>query len=209
MTLNKYNEVMEHVQVTEDMRSRILNNIGEGVKEQPKNVIVFPKTRLVAMISVVAAVCILLIVQPWQNSISQKQPDDTLSVPFHITEATSKEELSSLVNFSVEELKELPFQITEKRYAAYGDDMAEITYLGEQQQLSFRKSVGTEDNSGDYETYSLDKKVAVEGVDVTLKGEENKISLAVWTKDGYAYSMRVSEGITEQEMIAMIKAYAK
>ena len=77
--------------------------------------------------------------------------------------------------------------------------MAEIVYSGEGQTATFRKSVGSEDNSGDYNAYANIKNIQIGSLTVTLKGNGDEYTLAIWSADGYAYSIGLSNGISELE----------
>lgn len=75
--------------------------------------------------------------------------------------------------------------------ALYGEDGAD---------MRIRKATGSEDISGDYNEYAQ-----VETVDgVTLKGENNLYSLAVWASEGYSYSINVGEALSQADMLALV-----
>ena len=66
--------------------------------------------------------------------------------------------------------------------------------------MCIRKAPGSEDISGDYNDYSQ-----VETKDgLTLKGEGDTVSLALWTKDGYSYSVSVANALSKTDMLALI-----
>lgn len=70
--------------------------------------------------------------------------------------------------------------------------------------LMIRKAAGTDDVSGDYNTYSKVSEVKQDGVTVSLRGNGDTVSLAVWTKDGYAYAMEAQEHpLSQKEMLAL------
>ena len=72
--------------------------------------------------------------------------------------------------------------------------------------LSIRKARGTSDISGDYNTYSVSKKVTVGARRVTLKGSSNdQFKVAVWTNDNYTYAVVASSGLSEDAMITIIQ----
>lgn len=71
---------------------------------------------------------------------------------------------------------------------------------------SVRKGVGSDDVSGDYNEYEDVYEVNVEGRTVTFKGNYGMVMLAVWQEDGYAYAISIENGVTEDEMIALVAA---
>lgn len=72
------------------------------------------------------------------------------------------------------------------------------------QEILIRKGIGTEDISGDYNTYDEEKQTDIAGYQVQEKGDNGKIMLATWTNDGYTYSVS-APGISENEMEIIIQ----
>lgn len=87
-------------------------------------------------------------------------------------------------------------------------DILEADYEGSNgAELCIRKGAGTEDPSGDYNDYSGSWQVTVENTEVTMKGNDGAVSLAVWQADGAAYSIGIYDapGITAEEMSKLIQ----
>lgn len=94
-----------------------------------------------------------------------------------------------------------------KIYRAMNDEMLEVIYInGEDETGRIRKARGSEDISGDYNEYAETETVSVGGIDVLLKGDAGLVKLAVWTNDGYAYSVSSEAGMTADEMMALVSA---
>lgn len=94
-----------------------------------------------------------------------------------------------------------------KIYRAMNDEMLEVIYVnGEDETGRIRKARGSEDISGDYNEYAETETVSVGGIDVLLKGDAGLVKLAVWTNDGYAYSVSSEAGMTADEMMALVSA---
>lgn len=92
-------------------------------------------------------------------------------------------------------------------YRAMNDEMLEVVYVnGEDETGRVRKARGSEDISGDYNEYAETETVSVGGIDVLLKGDAELAKLAVWTNDGYAYSVSSEAGMTADEMMALVSA---
>ncbi len=205
MTLKKrYDEVMDRIEVTDEMRGRILGNIQKmELEAAPKsNVIPFPNLK--KYLSVAACFVVLLagtFVAGNMTGIFRPNDPAVLTPGDGIVDVGTLEELSAHVGFEVEELTGLPFEVTETTYTAYWQELAEIVYSGEGQTATSRKSVGTEDNSGDYIAYADVKNIQIGSLTATLKGNGNgdAYTLAIWSADGYAYSVSLSDGISEIE----------
>ena len=120
MTLNKkYDEVMEHIEVTPEMRSRILGNIDAmdfAGKKQAKLVHSPNKKRFAAL----AAYLAVMLAGVWALLELQNTPDDrSVLGNNYIVELSSAEELSETVGFEVVELGNLPFKPESVAYTAY------------------------------------------------------------------------------------------
>lgn len=195
----RYDEVMDRIEVTREMRERILGNIEKtdiGATQKSK-VIPFPTMKKYMS----AAACFVLLlagVFAAGHMAGIFQPDDPpVQVVNGMVEVDTLEQLASAVGFEIEELGTLPFAVETTAYISYWGEMAEITYTGEGKTATLRKSIGTEDNSGDYSTYADFKEISIDSQTVILKGSSGAYILAIWSANGYAYSIRLSDGISE------------
>ena len=205
----RYNEIMRHVEVTEEMRSRILKNVDEHFIQKKRS----RKRTLFLVLGnmTVAAAIILFVVIPWNNSLPVTDTGNdeiitggTVMSGYGSQEYTSVEELSATVGFDVPQIKSIPFEVQETLYLSQGKDSAEIDYTNETESISFRKSVGIEDNSGVYYDYSVEKQVQLSGMNITLKGDQDIIYLAIWNDATYAYSIYSDIGLSEDVMIQLV-----
>lgn len=76
-------------------------------------------------------------------------------------------------------------EITEN--AAYTEDSRD--------QILFRKAIGTDDISGDYNSYSEEQSLSINDTDVTCKGNDGKLYVITWTDGTYAYAIDSSAGL--------------
>ena len=74
---------------------------------------------------------------------------------------------------------------------AVENDVIQVMYLHGDDEICVRKAAGDEDCSGDYNEYSEEKTVTVGDREVTLRGNNGKVMVAVWTEGGYSYSVGV------------------
>lgn len=81
-------------------------------------------------------------------------------------------------------------------YTAIGGELAQIIYYGMDgdTELILRKSPGSEDNSGDYNTYENEQVMEIDGSSVTLKGNADRWYLACWHDEEYSYSLSCNIG---------------
>lgn len=191
---------MNYIAVTEEMKFRILENIKNADLEQKKVVPFFCAKRYMA----IAACLALLIVgavslTTVHTSLQPEKPSGVQSGILNTTKASSIDELSQLVGFEVHDLKYVPFDVMEIQYASYGAELAEIKYIGETQNLIFRKVAGDIDPSGDFTPYPDTATLKQDRISVSLKGDSGAYALAVWHDGTYSYSIKSSVSLSEEE----------
>ncbi len=153
--------------------------------------------------------------------------ESALSIANGMVDVSSDEELSQAVGFAVPDIagyltEVLSFTGEEIIYTSYWGEMAQITYRGTvsddasgdaaadrgsgeaSDEFCFRISEGTEDNSGDYNTYADVRTVFAGDSRVTLKGNGEKAVLAIWSADGYSYSLSAPYGLSDSEWEALV-----
>lgn len=197
MTLGKaYDEIMERIKVTPEMRRRVLEHIAqEDISPAPSKIVRFPAWKKYLSI---AACFVLLVVGATTLPHLLKNPEPeppVLTVP-DIVETASLDELSEMVGFKVTEKFSLPFQAEQTVYRSYWNELAEVEYSGGEYTATYRQSLGADDNSGDYNTYSDAAEVSVNDLNVTLKGNGGLYVLATWTDGTYAYSLSIFPGVS-------------
>ena len=86
-----------------------------------------------------------------------------------------------------------------------GGSIGEIVFSDGEHSNYFRKALGTEDISGDYNVYDAEAEFDGEDRSGTLKGKAGDYQLAVWTTaDGYTYAAFIEEGLTENQWFEII-----
>lgn len=88
------------------------------------------------------------------------------------------------------------------------NDGSENTEAEEDPSLYIRKGAGNEDISGDYNEYSETNTLSVDGLSVTVKGDDGKISVAIWTDGDYSFAIGTGTPMTVdalQTLLAQIK----
>lgn len=93
----------------------------------------------------------------------------------------------------------------ERAITAMENDMIQVLYLHGDDQICVRKAAGEEECSGDYNVYSEEKTVTAGDREITLRGNNGKVMVAVWTEGGYSYSIGVyaytqhNDGVADPE----------
>ena len=67
--------------------------------------------------------------------------------------------------------------------------MTQIIYTKADKNLLIRKQAGSDDISGDYSQYTETNTAALGSLQVTMKGEDGMVSVAVWTDGGYTFAV--------------------
>ena len=189
--MTKYDEVMEKLEVTPEMRARILQNVETQMAEPRKK-----PNRLRRFAALAACLAILLVgAAALPKLISSPAPEESeTTIANGMVEVASKEELSEAVGFPVKSAQSLPFFPQSIYYTSYWGEMAQIDYENGGSTACFRQSLGEEDNSGDWSEYPAQKSLTVNGCAVTLKGEADSYTLAIWQDGTYSYSLSLSAG---------------
>lgn len=198
----RYDEVMDRVAITDEMRRRILSNI-QSMEIKARGIRI---SEFKQYLSAAACFAVLLagVLAAGHMAGLFRSDEPNVAAGNGIVETGSLEQLAAAVGFAVEEPNALPFEVETTTYVSYWNKLAEITYTGEGRTAALRKSPGTEDNSGDYNTYSAVREVHMGPLAVTLKGSGEAFTLAIWSENGYAYSIRLSEGISESDWHQLI-----
>lgn len=125
----------------------------------------------------------------------QTRPDDTrISNPF--LSCSSLEEARSAAGFSI--------TLPEGSYTFQVLPGSLLQASGEG--LTIRKGTGGADVSGDYTAYPRTGTLTAGGNQVTWRGTDDQIMVAVWTADGYTFSVSSDDGLTPEELTSLAAA---
>ena len=185
--MTKYDEVMEKLEVTPEMRARILQNVETQMAEPCKK-----PNRLRRFAALAACLAVLLagaVTLPRLISRPAQKEEAETMIANGMEELSSRDELSAAVGFPVKAAMSLPFFPQEIHYTSYWGDMAQTDYAN--------GSAGAEDHSGDWNEYPAQQTITAAGCTVTLKGETGSYTLAIWTDGNYSYSLSLSSGQPE------------
>ena len=238
--MNKYQEVMEHLSVSQLSRQRILKNVREEVRRRRR-------VKLLRLLPAAAAALLVVALLPFGMFLTQPmgsaQPESVAGVladaapeaaeaeaPGELDKAADAEDreeaagtadleeaapyaaeaeslsgLAERTGLALRELTELPFVPESVTYTAYADDVAEILYAGEGQELLWRISEGSEDNSGDFTDYPRTEAVTAAGQSLTLRGEGERVTIVWWSDGAQSYSIAADPALGREEMLALAR----
>lgn len=196
---NRYEQVMDRVWVTDDMRGRVL----ETIRRTELGTSRAGWRRWTAVAACLVLLLVGAVTLPCLWSLSSEPPVQTVS---QWVECASVQELSETLGFPVDDLTELPFQVERTVYTACMGELAQIDYEGEGQSASFRKAAGDADISGDFTVYADTIEWSLSGTTVTLRGDEDGYSLALWQGEGYTYSLKLSCQLPQTEWEDLLRS---
>ena len=118
------------------------------------------------------------------------------------TDCETMEEAEKLSGFPMTQPEMLPDWAQEEPVIrAEENGMTELIYRGaEQQELRVRKAAGSEDISGDYDTYEEVTELAAGELTLTVRSNAGRVYSAIWTNGGYTYAVSCSEGMTAKQV---------
>lgn len=196
--MTKYDEAMEKIELTPQMRARILQNVEQELQKPAKKTGFSGGLRRFGALAACLAVLLVgaLALPRLISRPSQEEPETMIANG--MVEVTSREELSEAVGFPVKAAQTLPFFPQSILYTSYWGEMAQTDYANGPESACFRQSPGTQDNSGDWNEYPAQETIEVSGSSVTLKGEKDAYTLAVWSDGTYSYSLSLTAGQTAE-----------
>ena len=204
--MSKYNDLMERVAVTPEMKERFMNRVASGELAKSR----LPRFRMIGRYAALAACLVLLVAGaallsrylPERNTAETET--DLAYGPIAPAEYKNAEELSEASGIRIHDLAYLPFEAKETVYRTFGTDFAEIVYTGEKDVVCYRVSTGGGDTSGDYTEYPEVETRVIKGIDVILKGEGGLVHCALYEKDGCSFSITSESGLTFDEIERML-----
>jgi hypothetical protein len=92
----------------------------------------------------------------------------------------------------------------DRAISAIEKDMIQVDFTGGDNRLTLRKAAGSDDVSGDYNTYAETNAVTVGELSVTMKGNDGQVSVATWTDGGYSYAIDASGAALSADQAAAL-----
>ena len=133
---------------------------------------------------------------------------ENIQIPDPWQECTSLEEAGKIAGFSFT-APETVDGYTERYIAAIENEIAQVIFSnGDDSELYFRKGVGGDDISGDYNTYDVTEKQTIDGHTVLCKGNDGLIYTATWTDGTYSYAVMCNAGMSAEQLSVWVEALA-
>lgn len=133
---------------------------------------------------------------------------ENIQIPNPWQECSSLEEAGKLAGFSFNAPESVD-GYTERYIAAIENEIAQVIFSnGDDSELYFRKGVGGDDISGDYNTYDVTEEQTIDGHTVLCKGNDGLIYTATWTDGEYSYAVMCDAGMSVEQLTAWVQSLA-
>jgi hypothetical protein len=117
------------------------------------------------------------------------------------------QEAEDAVKLKINSVKALPKGFNMDNISVISNEIIQIEYSNGQDGITFRAGKDTDNISGDYNIYEIKNTCKVNGMNITLEGNKNKVfNLATWEKDGISFSISSTNGIDEDVILNMIRS---
>ena len=139
--------------------------------------------------AVAASGAVATLANPWQECASMAQAESLAGFSFAISDTALPEGYGPEASY----------------IQVIAGAMLEVDYDGARGgSLCLHKAVGTDDVSGDYNSYDLTQTSRIEGQDVTLRGAENAWYVATWARDGYSFAVVSTSALTTSQVETLV-----
>ena len=135
--------------------------------------------------------------------IPNKEINDNAQRPSPIIDYTTMDEAAKAAGFTLN-APETIMDYKRELISVISNDTIQLMYEDGEKSLYIRKASGSGDISGDYNKYDENKTVKIGEIQVDMRSMAGKVSTAVWTAEGFAYSVYVSSSITQDMMTDII-----
>lgn len=144
------------------------------------------------------------------QNLGPADESENVQTPNPWQECTSLEEAGKLAGFSFTAPESVD-GYTERYIAAIENEIAQVIFSNSDEDdstLYFRKGVGGDDISGDYNTYDVTEEQTIDGHTVLCKGNDGLIYTATWTDGTYSYAVMCNAGMSAEQLSVWVEALA-
>ena len=127
------------------------------------------------------------------------------AAPSPLVEYTSVRDAWAVVGLPVYTPSLLPVGYMQKDIIVIDGRIAEIFYRNDAgKEILFRMAKGDSDISGDSNIYEVNQVVQVGRQYIRVKGTEKLVSLALWARGGYTFSISFEEPVSVEAVQAIV-----
>lgn len=131
------------------------------------------------------------------------------AMPSPLVEYTSVRDAWAVAGLPVYTPTLLPVGYVQKEIIVIDKSLAEIFYRNDAgKEILFRMAKGDADISGDNNIYEVNQVVQVGRQYIRVKGTEKLVSLALWSRGGYTFSISFEEPVSIEAVQAIVSTIA-
>lgn len=204
--MSKYTSAFDKIRVTPDMETRILANL----EKESRRAAEMPKKRSnlskhMRLVYAMAACCVFAF-SVFIFVLEQKDPKPPVGVVNPYKSYRSIDELKKALPFKLGIPIKMPIQYKMEGIDSISGKMANIRYSDGNNTIVYRAAIGREDISGDTNEYTSVQTKTIANIEVTFKGNDAMVFLAIWMDDTCSYSLSITQGMTEEQVFEIIKS---
>ena len=138
-------------------------------------------------------------------SVTDEPPEDGVmsGKPF---ESATLEEIRTEVGYPFKLPQHLPDGYRPEKYSLLFGSLIQASYVSETDEILYRTEKTDLDISGDYNRYETEETAQINGMTVTVKGQDNRFYTATWQSEHQSYSVMSKSGISREELLKIVES---
>ena len=159
------------------------------------------------------------------SSAEESSDDPVIGMPNPFIDCSTLEEAADIAGFTIH-VPDTVNGYTERTIMAVDQELIQVIYTNhdpleeltdeelndlnweevdfDSEDLLIRKARGDEDISGDYHQYTETNVAAADGLQVTTKGNDGTVHVAIWTDNGYTFAITAHNAMSSEEMLTLV-----
>lgn len=135
-----------------------------------------------------------------KGKVSTENNSDT------VIQKSSVVEVSAVLGYEIQSPQDAPEGYEVSNISVAQNSIAEITYQGENDIITYRTAKSSKDLSQNDNAYGFMEIVNINNIDVVLKGNEELYYNAVWSANAKSFSITSENGIEKDIMVDMVSS---
>lgn len=199
--MSDYKNALTKIYISKEMEERVMREVKTKVTELKQQRAVGRRWLLPAAMVACVVFSLGILVLPKLSKGTKEQ----VQIPNPIVETDDIRTLKESVSFPLRVPTVAPEGYEVIDTSVIGGTLAQITYSNGTNKITYRMAEGTDDISGEYNTYDKLREITVDGQNVLLKGNNDGYQVATWTDGTYTYSITSDSPLREEQIVQMIE----
>lgn len=136
-------------------------------------------------------------------NFTNKAAEDSTQIPNPFTEYKTIDEAKKAVSFKAVTPASLPEGYKFDSVSVMGSDFLQVFYKNGDKEILYRVATGSEDISGDYNTYKKTESLKAGKYTVTVRRSEESSSV-IWTDGDFTYAIDANGSLSDKEITQII-----